>query len=144
MKYSEMHCVCSTDPLFLLPLGILALKCSYNGRSYGTNLWWLFVLWTTNRKWILLWHVPWGRVGFVCFFIRSGAVAITAIFLLPSCSQNKVALFLVVHPIHKLVHCNRIKKLEVKARMIHCCVCVFILGVYQVMTSLLWKPYAKR
>lgn len=54
---------------FLLPLGILALKCTHNGWSYGANLWWMFVLWTTNRKWILLRHVPWGWVGFIYFFL---------------------------------------------------------------------------
>lgn len=80
-----------TDTLcFLLPLGILALKCSHNGWSYGANLWWLFVLWPTNRKWILLWHVPRGRVGFVLFYFRSRGMAVTAKCMFAASSWIKV------------------------------------------------------
>jgi len=40
----------------------LAFKCAYYGWSYGEALRRSPVLWTTNRRGLLLWHVLWGKV----------------------------------------------------------------------------------
>lgn len=114
--------------LSLLPLGILALKCSHNGWSNGANLWWLFVLWPTNRKWILLWHVPWGRVGFVFFFLRSRgwqSQQNSCHLLVSGAKPSADCFFLwsVSHPKATALELNQ--KLQVKARMIHFFVCLF-------------------
>lgn len=108
--------------LFLLPLGILALKCSHNGWSNGANLWWPFVLWPANRKWILFWHVPWGRVGFVFFFLGSRGWQSQQSFchLLVSGTKSSTDCFVlcnVSHPKATALELNQ--KLQVKARMIH-------------------------
>lgn len=125
-----MHCVYSDwSPPFWLPLGILALKCSHNGWSYGANLWWLFVLWPTNWKWILLWHVPWGRVGYIFFFI------VIAKFMLPACSRNKVICstadcFVLCSMFHPQANALQLDlKLQVKARMSRFFLCVYFRGV---------------
>ena len=40
----------------------MAFKCAYYGWSYGEALWRSPVLWTSNRRGLLLWHVLRGKV----------------------------------------------------------------------------------
>src|SRR5690606_20567199 len=35
----------------------LALDCSFDGRVDGVVLWWMLVLWSTHREWLLLRYV---------------------------------------------------------------------------------------
>lgn len=37
---------------------VLAFQCPYSWWSHGTALWWLSLLWSTNRRGILLWYAP--------------------------------------------------------------------------------------
>lgn len=44
--------------------GVLALQCSHSWWGDGTFLWGMFVLWSSNREWFLLRHVPgWAKVS---------------------------------------------------------------------------------